>query len=53
MVILDFSSGNYYLGGHTTAGVTNWDFLGLKIDGNTKEQLWRKTYGQPRGFDAR
>lgn len=47
------SSGNYYLGGHTTAGVTNWDFLGLKIDGNTRQQLWRNTYGQPRGFDAR
>jgi len=47
------SDGNYLLGGHTTAGVTNWDYLAIKVDGATKQQLWRKTFGQPRGFDAR
>jgi len=47
------SEGNYLLGGHTTAGVTNWDYLAIKVDGATKQQLWRKTFGQPRGFDAR
>merc|ERR1712165_443306 len=47
------SDGNYPLGGHTTAGVTNWDYLAIKVDGATKQELWRRTYGQPRGFDAR
>merc|ERR1711974_11486 len=47
------SDGNYLLGGHTTAGTTNWDYLAIKVDGATKQQLWRKTFGQPRGFDAR
>ena len=23
--------GNYLLGGHTTAGVTNWDYLAIKV----------------------
>jgi len=47
--------GNYLLGGHTTvgAGVVNWDYCALKINSQTKEVEWRKTYGQPRGFDAR
>ena len=81
-------------GGHTVAGVANWDYLALKvgifndsqklssifhrslnhfgnpakkiqkgnccrkeyffkIDGATHQQVWRHTYGQPRGFDAR
>ena len=81
-------------GGHTVAGVVNWDYLALKvgifidsqklssifhlslnhfvhpakknkkrkllpkeyffkIDGATHQQVWRHTYGQPRGFDAR
>merc|ERR1712130_353604 len=47
------SDGNYLMGGHTTAGVTNWDYLAIKVDGATKQQLWRRTFGQPRGFDAR
>jgi len=47
------SDGNYLLGGHTTAGTTNWDYLAIKVDGATKQQLWRRTFGQPRGFDAR
>jgi len=47
--------GNYLMGGHTTVGdgVVNWDYLALKVNSQTKEEEWRKTYGQPRGFDAR
>ena len=47
--------GNYLMGGHTTVGdgVVNWDYLALKVNSKTKEEEWRKTYGQPRGFDAR
>merc|ERR1711892_581165 len=47
--------GNYLLGGHTKvgAGVVNWDYCAIKINSQTKEVEWRKTYGQPRGFDAR
>ena len=52
--ILVDNDGNYLLGGHTTvgSGVVNWDYLALKVDpsGNV---IWRKTFGQPRGFDAR
>merc|ERR1711974_576749 len=33
--------------------VTRVDTEGNKVDGATKQQLWRKTFGQPRGFDAR
>jgi len=47
------SSGDYFLGGHTTAGVENWDYLALKVDGGTREQVWRHTYGQPRGFNPK
>jgi len=47
--------GNYLLGGHTTVGtgVVNWDYLAIKVDSNTRDVVWRKTFGQPRGFDAR
>lgn len=47
--ILVDNDGNYLLGGHTDAGVRNWDYLALKVDrfGN---KVWRKTFGQPRGF---
>merc|ERR1711887_500264 len=47
--------GNYLLGGHTTVGtgVVNWDYLAIKVDKNSKEAVWRKTFGQPRGFDPR
>ena len=52
--ILVDNDGNYLLGGHTDvgSGVVNWDYLALKVDpsGNL---IWRKTYGQPRGFDPR
>jgi len=43
------------LGGHTTVGtgVVNWDYLAIKVDSSTKEVVWRKTFGQPRGFNAK
>ena len=52
--ILVDNDGNYLLGGHTTVGtgVVNWDYLALKVD-TSGNQIWRKTFGQPRGFDAR
>ena len=34
-------------------GVVNWDYLALKVNSQTKQVMWRKTFGQPRGFDAR
>ena len=53
------NDGNYLLGGHTTvgsgakgSGVVNWDYLALKVD-NSGNQVWRKTFGQPRGFYAK
>ena len=49
------NDGNYVMGGHTTVGdgVVNWDYLALKVNSQTKQVMWRKTFGQPRGFDAR
>ena len=49
------NDGNYLLGGHTTVGegVVNWDYLALKVNSQTKAEEWRKTFGQPRGFNAR
>jgi len=47
------SKGDIVTGGHTVAGVVNWDYLSIKVDGTTHEQVWRHTYGQPRGFDPR
>ena len=45
--------GGYILGGHTVSyGVSNWDYLLIKVDGNGNEE-WHKTFGQPRGYDAR
>ena len=35
------------------SGVVNWDYLALKVNSKTREVEWRKTFGQPRGFDAR
>jgi hypothetical protein len=44
--------GGYILGGHTQSyGVSNWDYLLLKVDGDGIEE-WHKTFGQPRGYDA-
>ena len=47
--------GHYLLGGHTTVGegVVNWDYLAVKVNSRTREVEWRRTFGQPRGFDAR
>ena len=47
--------GHYLLGAHTTVGegVVNWDYLALRVDSQTRQVLWRKAWGQPRGFDAR
>ncbi len=45
--------GGYILGGHTVSyGVKNWDYLLMKVDGDGNEE-WHKTFGQPRGYDAR
>ena len=33
--------------------MVNWDYLALKVDSQTRAELWRKTYGQPRGFDPK
>ena len=48
------NDGNYLLGGHTTVGtgVVNWDYVALKVNSQTRAEMWRRTYGQPRGFDA-
>ena len=47
--------GNYLTGGHTTVGmgVVNWDYLALKVNSQTKEVMFRKTFGQPRNFKAK
>ena len=47
--------GHYLMVGHTTVGdgVINWDYLALKVNSQTRAEMWRRTYGQPRGFDAR
>jgi len=45
--------GGYILGGHTVSyGVKNWDYLLMKVDGDGNEE-WHRTFGQPRGYDAR
>jgi hypothetical protein len=45
--------GGYILGGHTLSyGVENWDYLLMKVDGDGNEE-WHRTFGQPRGYDAR
>ena len=51
-VLVD-NNGNYLMGGHTTVGngVVNWDYVALKVNGQTRNLEWRKTWGQPRGFD--
>ena len=48
------NDGNYLMGGHTTVGtgVVNWDYLALKVNRQSRNVEWRKTFGQPRGFDA-
>jgi len=45
--------GGYILAGHTLSyGVSNWDYLLMKIDSNGNEE-WFKTFGQPRNYDPR
>ncbi|MBT5531953.1 hypothetical protein HOK31_02765 [Candidatus Poribacteria bacterium] len=47
------SDGGYIFAGHTRSyDVANWDFLLLKAGADGEEQ-WHRTYGQPRGYDAR
>ena len=51
--ILVDNNGDYLMGGHTTVGngVVNWDYVALKVNGQSRNLEWRKTWGQPRGFD--
>ncbi|MHC4436146.1 MAG: hypothetical protein ACYS3S_02215, partial [Planctomycetota bacterium] len=56
--VFDFAvttEGGYIFGGHSRSpsyGTANWDFLLLKVGIDKKEQ-WHKTFGQPRGYDAK
>ena len=54
--VFDFAvtmDGGYIFAGHTRSyGVDNWDFLLLKVGASRQEQ-WHKTFGQPRGYDAK
>jgi hypothetical protein len=56
--VFDFAAttdGGYIFGGHSRSpsyGTVNWDFLLLKVGSDKKEQ-WHKTFGQPRGYDAK
>ena len=47
------TDGGFIFGGHTTGyGTVNWDFALTRVaaDGTA---LWTRTFGQPRGYDAR
>ena len=56
--VFDFAvttDGGYIFGGHSRSpsyGTVNWDFLLLKVGSDKKEQ-WHRTFGQPRGYDAK
>jgi hypothetical protein len=56
--VFDFTvttDGGYIFSGHSRSpsyGTANWDFLLLKVGSNKREQ-WHKTFGQPRGYDAK
>ena len=56
--IYDFavtSDGGYIFAGHSRSpsyGTVNWDFYLLKVGPDKKEQ-WHRTFGQPRGYDAK
>jgi len=56
--VFDFavtSDGGYIFGGHSRSpsyGTVNWDFFLLKVGSDKKEQ-WHRTFGQPRGYDAK
>jgi len=44
--------GGYVLAGHTVSyGVSNWDYLLMKIDKDGNEE-WYQIFGQPRGYNA-
>lgn len=43
-----------YLAGHTTSGAAkNWDALVMKVSGSTGEAVWKRTIGNPRGFNPK
>ena len=47
------TDGGYIFSGHTRSyGVANWDYLLLKV-GSDRQEQWHKTFGQPRGYDAK
>ena len=46
------SDGGYICGGHSRSYGVNWDFYLLKIGSDGNEQ-WHRTFGQPRGYDAK
>ncbi|MHC4912477.1 MAG: beta-galactosidase GalB, partial [Planctomycetota bacterium] len=56
--VFDFAvttDGGYIFGGHSRSpsyGTVNWDFFLLKVGSDKKEQ-WHRTFGQPRGYDAK
>ena len=56
--VFDFAvttDGGYVFGGHSRSpsyGTVNWDFYLLKVGSDKKEQ-WHRTFGQPRGYDAK
>jgi poly(3-hydroxybutyrate) depolymerase len=56
--VFDFAvttDGGYIFSGHSRSasyGTVNWDYYLLKIGPDKKEQ-WHRTFGQPRGYDAK
>lgn len=56
--VYDFAvtkDGGYIFAGHSRSpsyGTANWDFYLLKV-GKNREAQWHRTFGQPRGYDAR
>lgn len=46
------SDGGYICGGHSRSYGVNWDFYLLKVGKDGKEE-WHRTFGQPRGYDAK
>jgi beta-galactosidase len=56
--VYDFAvttDGGYIFAGHSRSpsyGTVNWDYYLLKVGPDKKEQ-WHRTFGQPRGYDAK
>ena len=56
--VFDFAAttdGGYVFAGHSRSasyGTVNWDFYLLKVGPDKREQ-WHRTFGQPRGYDAK